>query len=176
MSFRMKTAMILVLACVACTAWAPAVSAELKIGYIRPEYVFRKYEPYKNAQTELQKYEKEQMDELKAMGDKYQANLQDAEKKALLMSEEILQKKREEIQKEREQLDKFYEDLYGEGGNLAKKQAELLQPIIDNINQILMRIGKDEGYDFIFDAEGPVLYADEKYDISDYLLEELAKE
>ena len=92
------------------------------------------------------------------------------------MSEEMIQDKREQLRLEREQLDTFYEELYGETGSLAKKQQELIQPIIDNINEVLMRIGKDEGYDLIFDAEGPLLYADEKYDISDYLLEELAKE
>ena len=37
-------------------------------------------------------------------------------------------------------------------------------------------IGKEENYDYIFDAEGPVLYANEKYDISDYILEELQKD
>ncbi|MCE5250057.1 OmpH family outer membrane protein [bacterium] len=159
------------------TAVSSTVLAELKIGYIRPQYVFSKYEPYKAAQKELEKYEKEKVAELQKSSDKFQLEVQDAEKRALLMSEEMIQKKREELQKTRESLDKQYDDLYRQpDGLLMKKQTELLQPIINRINEVLMKIGKDEGYDFIFDAEGPVLYANEKYDISDYLLEEIQKD
>ena len=126
---------------------------------------------------ELSEYEKTEVDELQKMGEKLQQDFQDAEKRAMLMSEEMIQKKREELNKQREQLDTFYDELYNQrNGKLMKKQEELLQPIINRINEILMRIGKEEGYDFIFDAEGPVLYADEKYDLSDYLLEELGKD
>ena len=58
--------------------------------------------------------------------------------------------------------------------NLQKE--ELISPIINDINEILNRIGKEEEYDYIFDAEqGGVLFADEKYDISEYILEELNK-
>ena len=55
-----------------------------------------------------------------------------------------------------------------------------MQPIIDRINEVLMRIAKNEAYDFIFDAtvgsNGTVLFADEKFDISDNILEELQKD
>jgi outer membrane protein len=162
---------------VLCTVLSSPAFAQLKIGYIRPQYVFSKYEPYKNAQKELEKYEKEEVDKLQKLSEKFQQEVQDAEKRALLMSEEMIQKKRDELQKQREYLDKYYDELYKQPeGRLSKKQAELLQPIINRINEVLMRIGKDEGYDYIFDAEGPLLYANEKYDLSDYLLEELLKD
>ena len=151
--------------------------AELKIGYIRPQYIFTKYEPYKNAMKDLGEYEKEEIDKLKKMGDEFQKEVQETEKKALLMSDEIKMKKQEEFQLRQIELDKFYDDLYNQqNGKLVKKQEELLQPIINRINEILMRVGKEDSYDYIFDAEGPVLYADEKYDLSDYILEELDKD
>ncbi len=151
--------------------------AELKIGYIRPVYIFDKYEPYKDAMKDLGEYEKEEIDKLKKMGDEFQKEFQEADKKALLMSEEMKMKKTVELQKRREELDKFYDDIYKKKtGKNFKKKDELIQPIINRINEILMRVGKEDGYDFIFDAEGPVLYADEKYDLSDYILEELDKD
>ena len=151
--------------------------AELKIGYIRPQYIFDKYEPYKNAMKELGVYEKGEIDKLKKLGDDFQKEVQEADKKALLMSDEMKLKKQVELQKRREDLDKFYDELYNQrSGKLVKEQERLLQPIINRINEILMRIGKEDGYDYIFDAEGPVLYADEKYDLSDYILEELEKD
>jgi len=151
--------------------------AELKIGYIRPQYIFSKYEPYKQAQKELQDFEKEEVDALKKQSDEFQKEVENAEKQALLMSEEMVEKKRQELNTRRENLDKYYDDLYkNPGGKLAKKQEELLQPIINRINEVITRVGKEESYDYILDAEGPVLYANEKYDISDYILEELQKD
>ena len=81
--------------------------AELKIGYIRPVYIFDKYEPYKDAMKDLGEYEKEEIDKLKKMGDEFQKEFQEADKKALLMSEEMKMKKTVELQKRREELDKF---------------------------------------------------------------------
>lgn len=172
-----KSSVVIILVSAFVAMSAANAFAELKIGYIRPQYIFEKYEPYKNAMKDLGEYEKEEIDKLKKMGDEFQKEVQDAEKKALLMSEEMKMKKTEELQKRREELDKFYDDIYNQrNGKLGKKQEELLQPIINRINEILMRVGKEDGYDYIFDAEGPVLYADEKYDLSDYILEELDKD
>ncbi|MBN1292155.1 MAG: OmpH family outer membrane protein [Candidatus Latescibacteria bacterium] len=179
MSHNMKkiTYCVLAISCTFITMGALNAGAELKIGYIRPQYIFDKYEPYKTAMKELGEYEKEEVDKLQKQGEELQKEFQDAEKRALLMSEEMIQKKREELQKSREDLDKYYDELYNQRtGKLVKEQEKLLQPIINRINEILMKIGKEENYDYIFDAEGPILYADEKYDLSDYLLEELAKD
>ena len=129
------------------------------------------------AQKELQDFEKVEVDALKKQSDEFQKEVANAEKQALLMSEEVIEKKRQELNTRRENLDKYYDDLYkNRGGKLAKKQEELLQPIINRINEVITRVGKEESYDYIFDAEGPVLYANEKYDISDYILEELQKD
>lgn len=151
--------------------------AELKIGYIRPQYIFSKYEPYKQAQKQMQDYEKEEVDKLKKQSAEFQKEVQNSEKQALLMSEEMIAKKREELNTRRQNLDQYYDELYKTpDGKLAKKQEELLQPIINHINEVITRTGKEESYDFIFDAEGPLLFANEKYDISDYVLGELQKD
>jgi len=92
------------------------------------------------------------------------------------MTEEILKAKKEELDKQKQQLDSYYNDLYKTNGKLESKQRELIGPILDRINAVLMRIGKNDGFDYIFDGEGPVLYANPKHDLSDYVLTELEKE
>ncbi len=149
--------------------------AELKIGYIRPGYILENYEPYKEANRQLMEFQKIEEEKLQKEGEKLRYNVADAQKKALLMSEEILAQTREELSKQKEALDKTYDDLYKPGGIFEKKQQELVEPIIERVNEVLMRIGKDDGYDYILDAEKGVLFADEKHDISDYILEELKK-
>ena len=50
-------------------------------------------------------------------------------------------------------------------------------PIIDKINKILEKIGKDEEYDLIMDARmGGVVYAKEKFDLTDRVVKILNKE
>jgi outer membrane protein len=153
-----------------------ASAADMKVGYIRPQYIFSKYEPYKEAQKQVDTFRKTELDKLQKMSDDFQKKVKDMDTKALLMTEEILKVKKEEMQKQREQIDASYNELYKTGGKLEQKQKELLNPILDRINSTLLRIGKNENYDFILDAEGPVLYANTKYDISDYVLKELDKE
>ena len=156
---------------------ASPVLAQLKIGYIRPQYIFSKFEPYKEAEKELREYEKTEVNKLKKLEVEYEKEMKEAEKQVILMSEEMIGKKTQELNTRRENINKFYDELYRQpDGKLMKKQGELLQPIINRINEVLTRIGKEDGYDFILDAEGPVLYANEKYDISDYILEELQKD
>ena len=170
--------MLLITTTVALSLWGGvfAAAADLKVGYIRPQYIFSKYEPYKEAQKQIDAYRKTELDKLQKMSDDFQKKVKDMETKSLLMTEEILKVKREEMQKQREQIDSSYNELYKTGGKLEVKQRELLNPIIDRINGTLMLIGKNENYDFILDAEGPVLYANPKFDISDYVLKELEKE
>ncbi|MFC1606876.1 OmpH family outer membrane protein [Candidatus Latescibacterota bacterium] len=179
MSKFVKTGIIMCYAAAMAILFTAASEAQtpLKIGYIRPQYIFSKYEPYKQAEKELKDYEKEEVDKLKKLGEEFQKEVESAEKQALLMSEEMIDKKRQELATRRENLDQLYDQLYKTpGGKLIKKQEELLQPIISLINEVITRVGKEDGYDYILDAEGPVLFADEKYDISDYLLEELEKD
>ena len=155
---------------------ASAFAADMKVAYIRPQYIFSKYEPYKEAQKQVDTYRKTELDKLQKLSDDLQKKVKDMETKSLLMTDEILKVKREEMQKQREQIDSSYNELYKAGGKLEIKQKELLNPIIDRINGTLLSIGKNENYDFILDAEGPVLYANPKFDISDYVLKELEKE
>ena len=93
------------------------------------------------------------------------------------MSAEAQANTEQELLKQKEALDKAYEALYNnQSGSIARKQNDFMTPVINDINEILTRIGENEGYDFILDAEqGGVLFANEKHDISDYILEELNK-
>jgi len=151
-------------------------AADLKVAYIRPQYIFSKYEPYKEAQRQLETFQKTELEKLQKLTDEYQKKVKETDGKSILMTEEILKAKREELIKQKEQLDSMYNDLYRKEGKLESKQKELVTPILDRINGVLMRIGKNDAYDFILDAEGPVLYANPKHDISDYVLKELEKE
>jgi len=180
---RMKKTLVLISLTAALSAWfAASACAQLKIGYIRSDYIFSKYEPYKEAQKQLDSYQKKEFDNLQKMKTELDSKVEDARSKELLMTPEMKQQKLEELSKQGEELEQRYQALMDpETGLMVKKQAELMQPIIDRINEVLLMIAKNDEYDFIFDATvGPegntILFANEKYDISEKILEELQKE
>ena len=146
-----------------------------KFGYIRPTYIYDKYEPYKEAVRKIQEFEKGEYDKLQKEQQDFQQKVEAYQKQAVLMSEDMQAQRQQELVKQRETLDAAYDELYRDDGILMKKQEELIAPIINDINEVLMRVGETENYDFIFDAEQGLLFAAEKYDISDYILEELQK-
>ena len=149
---------------------------ELKIGYIRPKYVFDNYEPYKEAQNKIQEFQKAELDKIQKESDNLQMKIEDARKTALLMSEEMKAQKQQELARQNDALERAYDELTRQGGLLDIKNEELLEPIINDINEVLKRIGESESYDYILDAEmGGVLFANEKYDISEYVLGEIKK-
>ena len=153
--------------------------AQLKIGYIRSQYIFEKYAPYKEAEKQLEEFHKKEMSSLQKMNDDLQQRAKEAEQKSLLMTDEMKRQKLEELRKQEEEINRQYEELYKDDGVMVKKQTELMQPIIDRINEVIMRVAENEEYDYILDATassgGQILFANEKYDISDQILGELQK-
>lgn len=57
----------------------------------------------------------------------------------------------------------------------ARRQQELVQPIMERINNIIQDIRRDGAYTFIFDvAGGGLIAADESFDLTDEVMERLA--
>lgn len=98
--------------------------------------------------------------ELKALQAKYQ-------KQASTASQSELQKMEEEMQRKMSNYRALSEKVQK---TLAKKQEELLKPILDKVD----KIAAQNGYDIVFDVvSGKVVYSSEKYDVTQKMLEEL---
>ncbi len=153
--------------------------AQLKIGYVRHDYVLSQYAPYREALKQVDDYEKSETEKLKKMAEDFQKKVEAAQKQAQLMKEEQITAKREELEKEQASIQKRQEDVFNrQDGLLVKKHAELVQPIFNQFNTVLEKIGQTDKYDFILNAESDtqvILYADKKYDISDQVSTELNK-
>ena len=179
MNHRMKS-LVLVLGTMAILSLISAVPclAQLKFGYVRPDYILSKYEPFQDAMKQLDTYEKTETAKLQQRADAFQKKVEAAQKGFALMKEDQQKITSDNLEKERNDLEKSSEDLYNrDTGLMAKKHAELAQPIFDRLNRVLDRVGKEEKYDFIFDAgKGSLLFADQKFDISDHIFDELKKE
>jgi len=61
-----------------------------------------------------------------------------------------------------------------ERGKLAKKQQELTQPILAQVNEVVAKVAKDNGYDYVLNTAA-LVYANEDHDLTEKVLEELDK-
>lgn len=152
----------------------PTVAQEIKLAYIDSEKVLQSYKGYKDAETQFEKQRdawNQEFDkrsrELKAMEEDYKAQ-------QLMLSEDKRQERLTQLEQRRSDLEKYYQDVMGPGGEAARKQEELLRPIIDKVNEIIREIGEQEKFTMIFDAANTgIAYAASDIDLTEKVIERL---
>ena len=64
----------------------------------------------------------------------------------------------------------------GPEGEIYRKQAELVGPVLEKIKSVIEKVGKENEYDYIFDTvAGNILYAEPVHDLTDKVLYELKR-
>ncbi len=160
------------LAILAATAIQVAAQSPLKIGYINSQVIIAQ-DPAANAaqeqfQREMVPFESELQaleTEIADLMSRYQAqqitltaNARRTRQDAILRKQQAYQERMAEIEAE-----------------AARRQQELVQPIMERINNIIQDIRNEGSYTFIFDvAGGGLIAADESFDLTDEVMERLA--
>ena len=152
-------------------------SADLKIGYIDSERIFRSYKGTADAQTKLDKEVADWEKKAEEMRTEVEDLQKELEAQSLLLSEEKKREKEQTLQAKYASYQQFVTSIWGPQGEAVKKNEELTKPIIEKIDAILKNIGEEENYTFIFDAVGGgLVYAKPTFDLTDRVIEELNKE
>ena len=150
---------------------------EYLIGFVNSERIFAEYRGTQEAQNAFNS----ELERLSAELEQRKRDLEqlqtDYESQALILSEQKRREREEEIQRKRSELDAFVRDIWGPNGQVAQRNEQLTRPIIEKMNEVLTRIGEEEGFSIIFDAaDGNVVYADRALDLTDRVLEALNTE
>ncbi len=82
-----------------------------------------------------------------------------------------------ELEKSAQNINKFRQNKFGYKGELYAKQEEIMKPIQNKIFTAIQEVAEEEELDFVFDKSGNImfLYAKEKYDITDKVLQKLVE-
>lgn len=147
-----------------------------KYGYINSEYILSQFEEFREAQSKLEvegrKLEKQYYD-MAATLDSLQ---QEYERQKFLMTESNRASKENEMKQLAETIQRFQVEKLGPQGEFYQKQQALADPVLQKINTAIKQVGEDGGYDFIFDTvAGNILYAQDKFDLTEKVLKELHK-
>ncbi len=147
-----------------------------KFGYINSEYILANLEEFREAQSKLEvegrKLEKQYYD----MAESLDSLQKEYERQKFLMTESNRGAKENEMRKLAEEIQRFQVEKLGPQGEFYQKQQSLADPVLQKINSAIKKVGEDGGYDFIFDTvAGNVLYAQDKFDLTEKVLKELQK-
>ena len=93
----------------------------------------------------------------------------------VLLSEDQKHAREQEIVNKEQEAKNLQMQYFGAEGKLYQKRTELVQPIQEKIYTALTELSQTKGYTFVFDvASGTsILYASDRVDISDDVLDQL---
>jgi outer membrane protein len=150
--------------------------AEVKMGYIDSQKILEQYKPYQDALKEFSRYEEELGREINTMQNDLQKMQETYERQSLLLSEKRKQEEQKAILKKRDDLQRFVQEATDpQRGRLARKTAELSEPIIQKVNEVIKQVAEGDGFDFVLNSAA-LAYAKEDHDLTEKVLESLAKD
>ncbi|CUS85057.1 OmpH family outer membrane protein [Candidatus Kryptobacter tengchongensis] len=158
-----------------CFILAEISFSQLKIGYIDSETIMKQLPEAQEAQRKIDVLIQQWQGELQKMRDEWKVKYEEYEKRKLILTDEA----RAQMEKELTELDRKIADFqmqkFGPDGELYRKQDEFVKPIQNKIFNAIKEVALEEGYDFVFDKSGEILllYANEKYDLTQKVLNKL---
>ncbi|MEM6359575.1 MAG: OmpH family outer membrane protein [Bacteroidota bacterium] len=168
-----KRSLLAVLAFSLIGVCAQAQSA-MKIGYADVDYILSQMPESKQVESDLQATNKQLQSQLEAKYTEYQQKLQAYQQGAATMLDAVRQDKERELAGLEQNIQKFQQDAQA---SIQKKTAELMEPLTKKIGDMINAVATEQGYTHVLNGQvggiDVVLYADEKYDISDEVLKKM---
>ena len=134
--------------------------SETKIGYIDSQVILTQFADVRQVQVELEK----EQNRLKVIGERKKNTLDSLmtafDTGSIILSDQKKQAMIQEITEKEREIQEWQMKYFGPEGELYKMQNELMAPILKIIDQAISTVGKEKGYDYIFDAaSGGIVYA-----------------
>jgi outer membrane protein len=144
-----------------------------KYACVNTEYIMSNVPEYNQVLTKVNKYVEEWRKELEAKQAEVDELRQQYQQEAYLLPDNLKQRRQDEIRTKEAELRNLQQQRFAPGGDLDQKRAELMKPVQDRIYNAIERVAREKNYAFVFDksASATLLYAGEKYDISNQVLE-----
>lgn len=143
-----------------------------RIGYIDMEYILENVPEYQEASLQLDnKVQQWKKDIEKKLAEVDQMKV-DLSNERVLLTKELIEEREEEIQVKQDEVLDYQQKRFGPNGDLAIQRRQLVQPVQDQVFNIVQEIAQAKKYDFIFDKSADIvmLFAAERNDISDQVV------
>jgi len=171
-----KKVVLIILGLLIVVGMTDLARAQIKIGYVNSDRILSEFDEAREAQSKLDIEAKKLEDQYRGMLAKLDSLQKDYDRQKMMMSETRRKTKETEISQLQESIQKFQVEKLGPEGEIYKKQAELVTPVLEKVKTVIAKVGKDEKYDYIFDTvAGNILYAEPALDVTDKVIYELKR-
>ncbi len=164
----MKLFLIAISLVVLASGFAYAQSTE-KIGYIDLQRVIRESQAGKNARSAFEREFQEKRNIIEQKKQRLDNMKQEFLSQSSIKNEQARKGKAEEIDKLEKEYNRTRDDFRDE---LQKRDLELTQKILSELESVMKQIGDSDGYSLIFEkTEGGIVYAGKGVDLTDKLIQ-----
>ena len=144
-----------------------------KIGVVDINIVVQGMPEYTTANNQIEAQKKADMDTIQTMQTEYQTKLDTYQKLGETASPDFKKKEQADLDSLQAVFTKFRDDKFGQTGELAQLQANLMKPITDKLQNALASYARKEKLMVILPKTGATVYADPTIDYTtkfqDYL-------
>ena len=142
-----------------------------KFGHINSAELIQMMPGLKEADEQLQAYQKSMEDQFKSMQDDFQKMQQDYQAKEKLMTDAVKEVKQKEIQQKYQLIQDFQQTAQEK---IAAKKEELYNPILKKAEVAIKDVAKENAYSYVFDTSvGAFLYAQDSDNMMDLVKKKL---
>ncbi|MBT8255705.1 MAG: OmpH family outer membrane protein, partial [Bacteroidia bacterium] len=169
----MKTFKFILLAfALVCFSLSAEAQRGARIGYIDMEYILESVPEYQEASTQLEGKVQRWKKDIEKKNDEIEQMKLNLSNERVLLTKELIEEREEEIKILEDEMLKYQQDRFGPNGDLDIQRRQLVQPIQDQVFNIVQEIAEGKKYDFIFDKSADVvmLFAAKRNDISEQVL------
>lgn len=148
-----------------------AQNTSLKIAYIDSEEIIKQAPGYTEANATFTATAGGWQDSLEQKRTRLQGLYDEYKKQEVILSPEKKAEKQEEILQLEGEIQQYFQAKFGPEGEARTRQAELMQPIIEQVNRVIDEAREDLGYALIFDLnDGALVAGDPALNITDEVI------
>ena len=152
------------------------IYSEVKIGYLNADKILTELDEVEQVQIQLEKEQRKIESDYMNLEMELDSLLRNYEQQKMLMSEERRTKLEKSLTDKQAELQRFQMEKVGPQGEIYKIPDQLMAPVYAKIDEAIQRVGKQEGYDYIFNVvSGGIVYALPQNDLTDLVVKELEK-
>ena len=174
----MRIRKALLSALITCLA-VPAVAGaqgqtDLKIGYIDSEEIIQAAPGYAEANDAFNRTATAWRDSLDTKRTQLQTLFDDYKAQEVILSPEKKTEKQQEMLALEQDIQQYFQAKFGQEGEAATRQAELMRPIIERVNAVIEQTRREGSYALIFDLnDGALVAGDPALNITQQVIDRL---
>jgi len=135
--------------CISLLATAPAEAQDMKIGFVEPRAILERMPEMRAVQQRLQNFAERKQNELVQKERELQTEMELYQQKVGVISEQARQEEEERLT----QLDQDFRQLQNDAQQeLQQQRAELMSPLLQQIQQAIDAVAARQGFDFVLNT------------------------